>query len=56
MRCSTSYLAMSDTLDLMCMAYLVLFETAHTENRKWSDFITVGRFSLGKLYFLYKFV
>ena len=53
MSCSTSYLALFNTLDLVGKAYLVLLETAHRENRKWSDFIAVGCFSLGKLYFLY---
>ena len=52
MSCSTSYLTMSGTLDLMGMTYLVLLERAHTENRKWSDSNPVGCSSLGKLYFL----
>ena len=46
---------MSDNLNSMGRAYLVLLETAHTENRKWSDFLAVACFSLGKLYFLYNF-
>ena len=56
MSCSTSYLTLSDTLDLMGMTYLVLLDTAQTENRKNSDFIPVGCLSLGKLYLLYKFL
>ena len=49
---STSYLTLFDTLDLMGRAYLVLLETAHTENTEKSYFFPVGCFSLGKLYFL----
>ena len=56
MSCSTSYLALSDTLDLMGMTYLVLLETAHKENKKCSDSNPVGCLSLGKLYLLYKLV
>ena len=52
MSCSTSYLRLSDILNLMSMAYLVLLETAHKENKKWSDFIPVACLSLGVLYFL----
>ena len=51
MSCSFSYLMLPATLNLMGRAYLVLLETAHTENRKWSDFIPVACFSLRKLYF-----
>ena len=40
----------------MAKAYLVLLETAHTENRKWSDFIPVACLSLGELYFLFQMI
>ena len=36
----------------MGKAYLVLLDTAQSENTKWSDFIPVLCFSIGKLYFL----
>ena len=52
MSCSTSYLTISDNLDLMSRPYLVLLEIAHTEKRKKSEFIPVACFSFGKLYFL----